>query len=356
MRIASVAARRVAVPLTRPYAISGHAWDSVELVLFEVLSDNGLRGHGQAAPAPEVTGETCEHALAELLPTASGWLVGSDARDERLAARAFERCRGPAARAAIDMALCDLVARAEGVPVVERTGRVHHELPTSITIGQKPLGETLAEAAEYLARGFTRLKVKVGADVDLDLERLRELRRHHGTAIGICADANQGYDEGALTRFLAGSTELDLELVEQPLPRGGEPFLRTLAPHAQRLLCADESVLDADDLARLLAAGFPYGSVNVKLQKCGGPRAALRLARLCEVHGIPVMWGCNDESVLGIAAALHVAFATRATRWLDLDGSLDLAADPFAGGFALAGGRMRTLAEPGYGTRPVETR
>ena len=101
----------------------------------------------------------------------------------------------------------------------------------------------------------------------------------------------------------------------------------------------------------MIAAGPMYGIVNVKLMKCGGIAEALRMAQIAERAGLSLMWGCMDESVLGIAAALHAAYACPATRYLDLDGSLDLAEDPFIGGFLLDGDRMQILKRPGLGVR-----
>ena len=83
--------------------------------------------------------------------------------------------------------------------------------------------------------------------------------------------------------------------------------------------------------------------------KCGGISEALRIAQLAEGGGVDLMWGCNDESRISIAAALHVAFASPATRWLDLDGSFDLARDPARGGFLFHDGLLTTLPAPGLG-------
>ena len=353
MKIRAADTRAVQVPLTRPYAIAGHRFDAVEFVILEVATECGRVGYGQASPAPEVTGETNAHSLAALEGELRTWLCGKDPSDPGLCTEMSAMCPWPAARAAVDMALCDLQAKAAGKPFVEICGRMHRALATSVTIGQKGLAETLAEADEYVGRGFTRLKVKTGADPTEDVARLRALRQRYGDRIVLRADANQGYDRAAMLRMVGLLEGLDLEMIEQPMAPGEEAFLRTLPAHVRRLLVADESVHDRAGLARLLGEGCPYGIVNIKLMKCGGPRAALALADLCADQGLEVMWGCNDESRLGIAAALHVAYASRATRYLDLDGSLDLAADPFAGGFALDGGVLRTLDEPGFGVRPV---
>lgn len=347
MRVAAVRANAFDVPLARPYSIAGHSYDRVAMAFVVVRTDDGREGHGMASPAEEVTGETRDEALREL--EAASWLLGREVEDPALLGELERRVRGPAARSALDSALCDLDAKAHGVPLVERFGRVHSSFATSVTIGCKPVAETLAEADEYANRGFSVIKVKIGEAIELDLERLRRLRERFGDRLSLRADANQGYDERATRRLCEAAPSLRLEMIEQPMPPGQEPFLRTLPAAAQRLLCADESVHDEHALDALATAGCPFGIVNVKLQKCGGPRAARRIAQAAERHGLDVMWGCNDESALGISAALHAALSCAATRFLDLDGSLDLASDPYEGGFALAAGHMSTLPRAGLG-------
>lgn len=339
--------RRARLALTKPYAIAGGSWDSAEMVFVELRDNRGARGWGQASPAEEVTGETaeaCEMALAAL---PSEWLDESEL-ESRLDALAHR----PAVRAALDMALFDLRARRAGAALIEQLGRRVQPLPTSVTIGLKGLDETLDEAREHAARGFRALKVKTGGDVELDLERLAKLREAFGARLALRVDANGGYDERAFRRFAECVEALDLELVEQPTARGDEDCWRAAHERVRERLIADESVHERAELEHWIAAGPPFGGVNIKLMKCGGVRPALELARTCERAGMSVMWGCMDESVLGIAAALHAAFASAATRFLDLDGSLDLADDPFGGGFALAAGVLDALPAPGLGAEP----
>jgi L-alanine-DL-glutamate epimerase-like enolase superfamily enzyme len=83
--------------------------------------------------------------------------------------------------------------------------------------------------------------------------------------------------------------------------------------------------------------------------KCGGIRPALAIAQIAESASIDLMWGCNDESVVSIAAALHAAYACPNTRYLDLDGSFDLARDPAKNGFVVEEGRLRLLDRLGLG-------
>jgi L-alanine-DL-glutamate epimerase-like enolase superfamily enzyme len=256
----------------------------------------------------------------------------------------------PAARAAIDMALWDLVGQSLGVPVVDFLGRCHDSLPTSVTVGIQPTADAVASARDYLGQGFRALKVKLGHDVEQDVETLRAIRSAVGSDIAIRTDPNAGYDLQALRRYSVGTGDLAIEFCEQPLPRGRDSALDALAAAERARLAADESVHDLGDAGRLLARRT-YGIFNLKLMKCGGITPAQRLAHLAGGGGVELMWGCNDESRISIAAALHAAFASPATRYLDLDGSFDLARDAAEGGFVLADGRLRTAPGAGLGVR-----
>ncbi|MYF40480.1 MAG: dipeptide epimerase, partial [Rhodothermaceae bacterium] len=119
---------------------------------------------------------------------------------------------------------------------------------------------------------------------------------------------------------------------------------------AQRLTPADESLPGPDDALRL-AADMPCGLWNIKLMKCGGITGALGISDIAQLAGIGLMWGCMDESVISIAAALHTAYACPQTRYLDLDGSFDLSRDTAKGGFALSDGYMHLLETPGFGAQ-----
>jgi L-alanine-DL-glutamate epimerase-like enolase superfamily enzyme len=100
---------------------------------------------------------------------------------------------------------------------------------------------------------------------------------------------------------------------------------------------------------RLASPPPPAGIFNIKLMKCGGIAPARTIAAIAEAAGLRLMWGCMDESCVGIAAALHTALASPATRYLDLDGSFDLARDIAEGGFVVDRGGLRPTDAPGLG-------
>ena len=350
MKITGIESWRRDVDLARPYTIATRTIAAVELFFVRIRTADGTCGYGSASPAEGVTGESADACAAALDDDRLAWLVGRDGRHLGALCRQLRRTTAePAARAAVDMALHDLCARSLGVPLADLLGRCHEALPTSITVGIKSTEEALAEAEEYLARGFRCLKIKVGLDLDEDLERLRRLRRLAGPQVQIRVDANQGYDPPAARRFDAASAALGLELIEQPLAAADVDGLRSLPDDLRRRVAADESLLSEEDALELVQRPPACGIFNIKLMKCGGISSALGIAHIAEAAGVELMWGCNDESAISIAAALHAAYACATTRYLDLDGSFDLASDPASGGFVVDRGRLRTVGAPGLG-------
>jgi L-alanine-DL-glutamate epimerase-like enolase superfamily enzyme len=254
----------------------------------------------------------------------------------------------PAARAAVDIALHDLWAQAQDLPLARALGVAHDRLPTSITIGIKSTHETLVEAAEYVGRGFRILKIKLGHSVDEDIERILSVRDRH-PGVGIRVDANQGYTAAQLAQMVAATRDAGVELIEQPMAAADIAGMRALPAELRQRICADEALLSPADALVLAAPEPACGIFNIKLMKSGGIAPARHIAAIAETTGIDLMWGCMDESRISIAAALHAALSCPATRYLDLDGSLDLARDVASGGFVLEGGILSLAGGPGLG-------
>lgn len=348
MKITACHLHRADVPLSRPYAVASHANDTARMALVRLATDGAHVGVGAATPEPEVNGDTGDAAFAGLQAFAERF-VGRAVEAPAAFAPLLAEIGSPGARAAFDIALHDLHARTLGRPLVEVLGRAHTALPTSVTIGVRDVAATLAEAREYLARGFRVLKVKIGVDVEIDVERLVRLRELIGCGIAIRVDGNVGYGPPQLLRFLQATRDLGIEFIEQPLPRTGIDAQRVLPAAVKARLMADESLHDVADARVQCREPRAFGLFNIKLMKCGGVLPARAIAALADDAGIGLMWGCMDESRIAIAAALHAALSCPATRYLDLDGHLDLSRDFASGGFDLTDGVLRTLDRPGLG-------
>ncbi|MEM7292776.1 MAG: enolase C-terminal domain-like protein, partial [Pseudomonadota bacterium] len=227
MKITAIRTRAEDFELTRPYEIAFRKVEAVQNNIVEIDTNIGLTGIGAASPEPHVTGETAEACNKALKLESLNWLIGHDVRTINFLSRELARRMPgtPAARAAIDIALYDLLGQFLQRPLVDVLGRTHDSLPTSITIGIKSLQDTLTEAEEYFGRGFRVLKVKLGHSLEEDIERLRKLRGRYRSTISIRVDPNQGYSPDELKRFNRETSSLDLEFVEQPMDTKNDPDL-----------------------------------------------------------------------------------------------------------------------------------
>ena len=342
--------------LTRPYTIAFSHFDSVEMVFVKLVAADGTIGLGAGSPAESITGENPDKCFAALDNHLAAAVKGQDSANLYALLDALDAAfpKNPAARAAADMALYDLFTRQLEVPLVDFLGRRHQKLPTSITIGIKSIEESLEEAAEYLGRGFRILKIKTGNDVEKDIELVGKLREATQNRALIRVDANQGYSPAQLKHFAEATANLGLEFIEQPLPADAISEMAALPAGLREISVADESLFSPANALRLAGPDRPFGIFNIKLMKCGGIQPALQIAHIAHLAGVDLMWGCMDESIISISAALHAAFACPATRYLDLDGSLDLARDIVSGGFILEDGYMMTAKGPGLGVRSKE--
>ena len=180
---------------------------------------------------------------------------------------------------------------------------------------------------------------------------LTALRKELGPDFKIRVDANQGYNNDQYMAFDKAVQHLDLEFYEQPFPTKQWKLMQALPEDLRMRSAADEDLLNVKDAVLLGADPLPYGIYNIKLMKCGGINEALSIATIAQNRSIDLMWGCNDESLISITGALHAALASPATKYLDLDGSLDLAKDIATGGFVLKDGMMSTNDQPGLGIK-----
>ena len=144
-----------------------------------------------------------------------------------------------------------------------------------------------------------------------------------------------------------------MELIEQPLPAKEIAATKKLPDHIRKIIAADESLLTPKSAMELVKPPLATGIFNIKLMKCGGISQALKIADIGAQEGVEIFWGCNDESIVSITAALHVAFACANTKYIDLDGSLDLARDAVKGGFILKDGIMSCSDKPGLGVERI---
>lgn len=310
-------------------------------VWVRITDDDGLEGWGEAAPNAYYgeTPETVEAVLRRYGAAIEGAEGDAFALERIEQAVELAVGRNPSARVALSAALHDLVGKKLGVPVWKLWGLSGETTPlSSFTLGlttPDELRRWVREAASYPI-----LKLKVGTPGDEEL--LRVVREEAPHAV-IRIDANTGWTLKAAIARLPLLHELGIELIEQPFKADDIDALRILRDHSPIPIVADESCRTVADVPRLVGA---VDVVNIKLEKCGSLREAVRMVHVARAHGLGVMLGCMVTSTLGIAAAAQVA---PMVDYVDLDGAALLAQDPFAGPSLMADGTMKLNDEAGLG-------
>lgn len=356
MQIKQIKVWKMDLGNTKPYTIAFKTVDEVLNAFVEITLSNGITGIGAANPSEYVTGEHLDQTMATLTEGNLEFLKGRDIREinQLLFEVTTKFPKTPAARAALDIALHDALTKYLDIPLVRFLGQKIKSMPTSNTIGIKSVEETVKETDDYVKRGFKAIKVKTGKDLEEDIERLVKMREKHGNSIAIRIDANQGYTASQTVEFYNRTQSLNIELIEQPLPAKAVAEIRQLPEPVRKVIAADESLLSPKDALELIKPPRAVGIFNIKLMKCGGIGQGLQIANIGYQEGVDLFWGCNDESIVSITAGLHVAFACPNTKYIDLDGSLDLAKDAVKGGFILEDGIMRCSDKPGLGVERVD--
>lgn len=337
-----------ALPRRERFATSRHASD-VANVTFVRLEAEGIEGWGAASPS-DVTGESPETVAAALPKLAAGLRGFAFERAREVADRMDAILRGnPAAKAAIDLATFDVLAKAKGVPLFRLLGGSKDGMITDRTVGLMDPEAAASKAQEFVAKGFLAVKVKLEGRTGEDLQRVVSIRETLGSHILIRTDANQAFTYRAALAFAKQAYPHLVEFLEQPLPAADLEGMRDLTNASPVPIMADESVITHQDAAKV-GWGKCARLVNLKLMKTGGISRALEANAVCESAGMVTMAGCNAESALSIAAGLHFAASQRNVRFADLDSHFNLEKDP-ASGLSFEKGFLKVSGRPGLGMR-----
>ena len=298
----------------------------------------GLVGYGEASMPPYL-GETVDSVVAFLSKVDLSRFSDPCGLEEILA---YVDAIGPgnnAAKAAVDIALHDLVGKLLGAPWWKIWGLDKKRAPlTTYTIGIDTPEQMKLKTREVEGR-FRMLKVKVG--LPGDRENIRAVRQV--TSLPLAVDANQGWKDPAFALDMVHwLKEQGVVLVEQPLPKEDIDGMAWLAERSPLPIIADESVKRLDDVRRI--AGACHG-INIKLMKSTGMREAWKMLNLARALGLKVMVGCMTETSCAVSAAAQLS---PAADYADLDGNLLIANDRFRG-VLVEDGRLVLNDRPGLG-------
>jgi len=329
-------AKPIDLKLTTPFRIARGVEYTSPNVIVEVKY-NEYTGYGEAAPSAYY-GESIETVLA-CIAMFAGNLGDDPFAIVDIMQRLDKIIRlNPSAKAAVEMALYDIVGKVLNVPVYKLLGLNPARTPhTSFTIGIDTPME-MAKRAILAEEHYSILKIKVGTKHDLEIiEAIRNV-----TNVVLRVDANAGWTVKEAIKNIHAMIPYNIEFVEQPISAHDLTGLKLIRENVPLPIIADESCVTVEDIPRIAEC---VDGINIKLVKCGGLHHALKMIHVARAHNLRIMLGCMIESSLGITAAAHL---TPLVDYADLDGNLLIDNDPFIG-VTVEHGKLGLPDGPGLG-------
>ncbi|HST45816.1 MAG TPA: dipeptide epimerase [Luteimonas sp.] len=357
MKITAIRLSMLRVPLKTPFKTALRTVETVEDIVVAIDTDDGHTGYGEAAATAVITGDTHGSIVAAIRGHIAPRLIGRPIADlnanVHLVQSALER--NTSAKAAVEIALYDLWAQLHGAPLYRMLGGGDPVITTDITISVDYIDKMVSDSLSALERGFESLKIKVGKDIGVDIERVKAIHAAVDGRALLRLDANQGWTAKQAV-FAVRTLEdagVHLELLEQPVRAHDIAGLKYVTDRVNTPVMADESVFgpaEVIELIRLRAADI----INIKLMKTGGISNAVRIADIAAVHGMDCMIGCMIETSISVAAAVHLAVAkANVITKVDLDGPSLCRFDPVEGGVLFNESEISVGDAPGLGIRSI---
>ena len=355
MKITRIAAYRVELPLHEgSYKWSGgRSVEVFDSTVVRVESDAGIVGHGEVCPLGPAYlpayAEGTRTGIAELAPQ----LLGEDpTRPEQLHRVMEARLKGhPYVKAGIDVACWDILGKVAGLPVcVLLGGRYGVDFPLYRAISQAPPEEMAARVAGYREEGYRRFQLKVGGDVDTDVERIRAVFSRLQGGDVLIADANTGWLMHEAARVIRGVLDVDV-YIEQPCASYEECL--SIRRRTDMPFILDESI---DSLQALLRAHADRAMdvVNLKISRLGGLTPARQLRDLCASLGIAMTIEDSWGSDIATAAIAHLAHSTPpGLLFSSTDFNSYVKVRTAEGAPQRENGRLAAPMRPGLGIKPL---
>ncbi|MCC7635739.1 dipeptide epimerase [Stenotrophomonas rhizophila] len=357
MKITDIELGMLRVPLKTPFKTALRTVDTVEDVVVLVRTDSGHTGYGEAAATAVITGDTHGSIIEAIDGFIKPRLIGQDVANLNHLCALIQGSleRNTSAKAAVEIAVYDLWAQLHNAPLYRMLGGGDPVITTDITISVDYIDKMVADSLSAIDRGFESLKIKVGKDIGLDIERVKAIHAAvQGRAL-LRLDANQGWTAKQAVHAMRALEEAGvvLELLEQPVKAADISGLKYVTDRVNTPVMADESVFNPGqvfDLIQQRAADI----INIKLMKTGGLSNAIRIADIAAIYGVPCMIGCMIESSISVAAAVHLAVAkSDVITKVDLDGPSLGQFNPVTGGVNFNESEITISDAPGLGITEV---
>ncbi|MGF2384089.1 dipeptide epimerase [Lentilactobacillus otakiensis] len=351
--IKEIQTQEAAVPLKRPFKTALRTVTTAQTLIVKVITSDGKIGYGEAAPTPVITGDTLPSIKEAVENVIGPKIIDRQLVDSEDIKATIDQAmvHNSSPKAALNIAVNDLIAQSYGVPMYQLLGGHSDKITTDYTVSVGTIEDMIAQAQDLIAKGFTTLKIKVGDDSEeADLDKIVAIRKAVGSMIKIRLDANQGWHPKQAVAVINRMQDLDLkiELVEQPVKATDFDGLAYVTANTTTMIMADESIFSVADAARIIKM-HGCDIINLKLMKAGGIDNAAKINTLAEAAGIPCMVGSMIESSVSVTAAAHLAAAKRNIRYVDLDASMMFSSNPVSGGIINQQNEITFPDQPGLG-------
>lgn len=358
MKIQSIQFGMLRVPLKAPFKTALRTVEQVEDVVLMIETDDGRRGFGSAPATAVITGETHGSIIEAISKVIAPRLLGRKIENlndltHRVQASIVKNF---SAKAAVEIALYDLFGQLYEAPIYRLLGGGDNVILTDITISVDYIEKMVEDACRAVEQGFETLKLKVGKDPALDIERIKAVHAAVGDRALIRLDANQGWTPKQAVRVLRTLEEsgVNLELVEQPVRGEDIDGMKYVNERVDTPVMADESSFGPREAMEIIS-NRAAEIINIKLMKTGGISNAVKVADIAGTYGAKCLIGCMLESSIGVAAAAHVAAAKAAEITMaDLDAPTLCTVDPVQSGVCFKGSEITISDAPGLGITGID--
>ncbi|HEY7639752.1 MAG TPA: dipeptide epimerase [Steroidobacteraceae bacterium] len=357
MKITDIRFGMLRVPLKTPFKTALRTVDTIEDIIVTVHTDSGHIGYGEAPATAVITGDTHGSIIEAIRKFIAPRLIGEDIanlnRITHLIQTALEK--NSSAKAAVEIAIYDLFGQLYKAPLYKMLGGGDPVITTDITISVDYIDKMVADSIAAVDRGFESLKIKVGKDIGVDIERVKAIYAAvEGRAL-LRLDANQGWTakQAVFALQTLEDAGVRLELVEQPVKAQDLEGMKYVTERVHTPIMADESVFgptEVIELIRMRAADI----INIKLMKTGGLSNAIQIADICGMYEMECMIGCMVETSVSVSAAVHLAVAkANVITKVDLDGPSLCQFNPVVGGVIFNESEISVTQAPGLGIREI---
>jgi len=358
MHITRIETALLRIPLKSPFTTALRSVDTLQEVVVLIHTDTGHTGYGAAPPTAPITGETIGSVLDAVRLHIAPPLIGQPAGhlNQNLVKVHAALLHNTSAKAAVEIALYDLWAQLHNAPLYQMLGGGVPQLMTDMTISANPVQTMVDDALAAVERGFDVLKIKLGRDSALDIERVRAIHAAVNHRARLRLDANQGWEPRQAVQIMHALEQagVPIELLEQPVRADDLDGLHDVAGQIATPVMADESAFGPHEALTVLARRAA-AIINIKLMKTGGLSGAIQITDIARWHHASCMIGCMLESAINVTAAAHLA-ASRAQiiTKIDLDGPTLAKYNPIQGGAIFDGPHIRLPDAPGLGITGID--